>query len=243
MGALAHFLEEEGLPTTHVSLIRLHTEKIKPPRALWAPFIFGRPFGAPNDPAFQTKIIMAALKLLEAPAGPVLEDFDEDAPSAGEAAQPWACPVSLPAPAETEKLGGALQAEIAQLAAWYNQTLKEHGRTTVGVSGLEPQQIGEFLAAFLEGDPPGNPRPDMGLPWVVKLATEDLKAFYLEAATAQPGMRFPNSGRLTDWFWEQTTAGRVYTQLSKQFGKSEDFETKLLGRVLMVPVNRAAAKK
>ena len=77
---LAHFLEEEGLPTTQVSLIRLHTEKTKPPRALWVPFEFGRPFGVPNGPAFQKRVLLAALALLVAPGGPVLEDFPEDAP-------------------------------------------------------------------------------------------------------------------------------------------------------------------
>ena len=34
MGGLAHTLEDEGIATTQISLIRLHTEKIKPPRAL-----------------------------------------------------------------------------------------------------------------------------------------------------------------------------------------------------------------
>ena len=48
---LAHFFEEEGLPTTQISLIRLHTEITKPPRALWVSFELGRPLGVPGDPA------------------------------------------------------------------------------------------------------------------------------------------------------------------------------------------------
>ena len=32
MGGLAHYIEDEGVPTTQISLIREHTEKIKPPR-------------------------------------------------------------------------------------------------------------------------------------------------------------------------------------------------------------------
>jgi len=35
-----------------VSLIREQTAAIRPPRALWVPFMLGRPFGVPNDPAF-----------------------------------------------------------------------------------------------------------------------------------------------------------------------------------------------
>ena len=78
MGALAHYLEAEGVPTTQVSLIREHTETIHPPRALWVPFELGRPLGAPEDPGLQRRVLLAALNLLEAPEGPVLLDFPEE---------------------------------------------------------------------------------------------------------------------------------------------------------------------
>jgi hypothetical protein len=44
---------------------------------LWVPFELGRPLGLPDDPALQTRVLVAALKLLEAEKGPVLEDFVE----------------------------------------------------------------------------------------------------------------------------------------------------------------------
>lgn len=78
MGGLAHYLEDEGIPTTQISLIREHTTTMRPPRALWVPFPLGRPFGAPDDPALQRRTLLAALKLLEADAGPVLDDFPVD---------------------------------------------------------------------------------------------------------------------------------------------------------------------
>ena len=68
------------MPTTQISLIREHTEKIKPPRALWVPFELGRPIGVPDDTAFQTRVVAAALELFDAPSGPVLMDYPEDAP-------------------------------------------------------------------------------------------------------------------------------------------------------------------
>ena len=98
MGALAHYLEDEGLPTTQISLIREHTEKIKPPRALWVPFELGRPLGAPGDAAFQTRVLRRVLSLLEASSGPVLEDFSEEAPVAIESPTAVVCPVNFPAP-------------------------------------------------------------------------------------------------------------------------------------------------
>ena len=62
MSALGHYLEEEGIATTQISLIREHTEAMKPPRALWVPFVLGRPFGVPNDAAFQRRVVLAALR-------------------------------------------------------------------------------------------------------------------------------------------------------------------------------------
>jgi hypothetical protein len=39
-----------------ISLVREHTEKINPPRALWVPFELGRPVGPPDEPAFQRRV-------------------------------------------------------------------------------------------------------------------------------------------------------------------------------------------
>ena len=49
--------------TNHqISLIRVHTETIKPPRALWVPIDLGRPLGTPNDSAFQKRVLVSALR-------------------------------------------------------------------------------------------------------------------------------------------------------------------------------------
>ena len=67
---------------------------MKPPRALWVPFELGRPFGVPNDPDFQQRVLLDALELIEADEGPILKDYAEEAPPiTGEAT--WACPVDF----------------------------------------------------------------------------------------------------------------------------------------------------
>jgi len=38
---LARALETAGIATTSISMVREHTEKVKPPRALFVPFPFG----------------------------------------------------------------------------------------------------------------------------------------------------------------------------------------------------------
>ena len=83
------------MATTQISLIREHTERIRPPRALWVPFELGRPLGVPDDEAFQIRVLLHALKLLEARSGPVLEDFPEEAPLTEHSLDGWACPIDL----------------------------------------------------------------------------------------------------------------------------------------------------
>ena len=77
MGVLSRALERAGLVTVGVTLVREHTEKVNPPRALWVPYPYGRPLGAPDDPRLQHEIIRAALDLYAAPAGPVMAEFPE----------------------------------------------------------------------------------------------------------------------------------------------------------------------
>ncbi len=238
MGGLAHYLEQEGLATTQISLIRLHTEKIVPPRALWVPYPLGRPLGVPGDAEFQKRVLRAALALLEAPEGPVLQDYPEEAPES-EDQGPWACPLSLPRPQEgwddRQRLALQFQAEMARLASWYQLSRERRGRTIYGVSGLEPPELSDFLAGFLQEHPPENPRPRLSLAGLIKLASEDLKSYYLEAATARPGAAPPHSQGLEDWFWGTTAAGQVLLHIQKFCREHQDPEMQLQGKLLLVP--------
>ena len=229
-------MEAEGLPTTQISLIRPHTEKIKPPRALWVPFELGRPLGEPNDPGFQKRVIRAALELFNRPSVPVLEDFPEDAPSqsirgAGEGA--WACPVSF-SQEEGADLREALHLEVWQLSSWYRMAYVKNVRTTVGVSGLDIRVAAGLLADLALGVEVENPLPDTSWPSTLRLAAEDVKAYYMEAVTAQPGQT-GTAKEITDWFWGETKAGEVLRALKEVALKSDDEEMKLLGSLLLVP--------
>ncbi|MBS4032545.1 MAG: hypothetical protein KGZ63_14150 [Clostridiales bacterium] len=224
---LAHFLEEEGLATTQISLIRLHTDVIKPPRALWVPFELGRPLGEPNNPAFQKRVLMSALGLLEAPRGPLLIDFPDDTPLLGGAPVMLACPYVPPAEdAETtqaDRLCKTFKTEMTSMRPWYDQALKKRGRTIVGISKLTPEAIADFLCSFLEGSTPTqNPRQDVSLAYQLGYSVEDLKAYYYEAITAQPGADVLSSEDLDKWFWENTVAGKFLRELRGICLKNED---------------------
>jgi hypothetical protein len=83
VSALAHYLEEEGIATVAIALIRPQAERTKPPRALWVPFELGRPLGPPSDAAFQSPVLLAALHMLVEGGGPVrIADFADDDPRA-----------------------------------------------------------------------------------------------------------------------------------------------------------------
>ncbi len=244
VGALAHYLEREGLATTGISLIRLHTEKVRPPRALWVPFELGRPLGAPNDISFQRKVLDATFALLSANEGPVLEDFPEEAPADTDAAEAMVCPVDLkPPPVDIDAGGGyraALEEEVGRLAPWYELAQRGRGRTTFGLSGLQPSALPGFVTAFLDGETPDNPIPDQPLARSLKLATDDLKAFYQEAVTAQPGSA--TGRRVDDWMWDETVLGRVLFALSDVCGRSDDPVMARVGTNSLVP-RRVAARR
>ena len=131
MSGLAKYLEDEGLATVAIALVRRQAEQVAPPRALWVSFPLGRPFGTPGQGAFQRRVLRAALALLERPHGPVLEDFPDDAPAMAAPDRPWQPPfehsVATPG-ADTE----AVIEELAALAPRYRASVKRRGRTTVG---------------------------------------------------------------------------------------------------------------
>ena len=239
MGALAHYLEDEGLPTTQISLIREHTEKIKPPRALWVPFELGRPLGAPGDAAFQTRVLRRVLSLLEASSGPVLEDFSEEAPVAIESPTAVVCPVNFPAPVkdltDIERLNETFQQEIHELRSWYDLTVSQRGRTTVGASRLTIDALGTFIGSFLDGTIPESPRPDIASLALLRLAVEDLKAYYFEALASQPGQKNATSTTLANWFWRETTAGQVMYTLQKCGLESDDKHWQTFSQNWLVP--------
>lgn len=243
MGGLAHYFEEDGLATTQISLIRVHTETIKPPRALWVSFDLGRPLGEPNDPKFQTRVLKAALDLLDEPAGPVLIDFPEDAAYMADSG-PWACPVSFDTADEDlsqeEKLITVFKKEMNSLRNWYDIAIKERGRTTVNASGISVEKLPDFLTDILLGKEPENPNPAYPLPHTLNLATDDLKAFYFEAVIAQPG-GIGSPTQLADWFYQETAAAKMLYAIRDKAATSEDGFMKIVAGALIIPGDRAKA--
>jgi hypothetical protein len=71
--------------------------------------------------------------------------------------------------------------------------------------------------------------------YTLKLAAEDLKAYYMEGITAQPGQESASSESITEWFWSETKAGQLLLAVRTALGKSEDGLLKIVGGGLIVP--------
>ncbi len=242
MGGLAHIIEGEGIPTTQISLIRVHTEKIKPPRALAVPFELGRPLGAPNEPDFQRRVLEDVLQLFERPSGPVLEDFPDTPPGVEEEAQGWACPVNFAPPAEdisdADLVYQALVQEVNLLRPWYDEAVKNFKRSAFGISGSTPEEIARVIANVLI-DPEGTPPPIEGETTAVgfKRMADDMRYFYTEAAIARPDQR-TSDVEVANWLWGETTLGKVLVAIRDYAMESEDPSFKALAPTAMVPTHQ-----
>ena len=218
--------------------MRENTEQIRPPRALWVPFPLGRPFGAPHDPGFQREVVRAVLALLERRDGPViLEDFPKDVPGQHDEAdmEGMVCPVRLPRPAQTEQSAIIIdiKREMARLAPWRERFLAANGRTIVGISGMAIEEAVAFLGTILETG--CSDRVDDGdLGMAVRNATEDLRNWYAEAASARPGGA-ASAQQLADWFWGDTAAGAAILALHPVALASDNITLRHVGERALVP--------
>jgi len=219
---LARALESEGIATTSISMVREHTLKVKPPRALFVPFPFGYALGRPGDPALQHRVLRAALDLLAEPAGPVLRDLPDDAEPGVEPAAPVQASAITPAAGVPED--PAL--ETAQMRQYHEQWLaRSGGRTAFGLSGVPATRfrgVVRFLQAFAAGDDAEMAeRPaEVPLPSFIRYCADDWKALYFEGRLA---MKPSSSGDdVTRWFWGETAAGQVLRRVRERLDASDD---------------------
>lgn len=222
MSALGHYLEEEGIASVAIALIRPQAEKTRPPRALFVPFELGRPIGPPSDAAFQKRVILAALGMLVEGGGPLrIKDFPDDDPR--EAPDPaWKPPI----PPATRYGADAVETELRALAPAYAASCTRRERSTVGLSGMPPAECGAHFATWLRVERPASPVGDMSPALALRFALDDLKAFALEAALSSGAK--PSSQQLGDWLWNDTALGAAIQALRREFLAGDDERLKQL---------------
>jgi len=239
---LGHILEAQGIATIVVGLVPQHVKIMRPPRALVVPFEMGRPFGEPNAVALQHEVLSEALALLDAAGpGPLIETLEvEVAPL--ETAEAWVCPVSFSAATSGAAVADRLLDETRLLMPWFDQSEKQRGHSAMGASGMDVENICNWLCEFTdEPRPEESPVAERTLGETFKLAVEDLKAFYLEAATAHPGSGTARS--INNWFWDETAAGELLWDLRQQLRKDPDDVVRIHAARTLVPEAQVSRRK
>jgi hypothetical protein len=219
---LARIIEKAGIATVSLSLVREHTEKIKPPRALYVPFPFGLAVGRPNDAAEQRRVLDMAFDMLHAASGPVLRDYPDDGTNED------GSPVQA---SEVERTPVALELadEVTAMRRYWETWELRHGRTAVGASRVKPQRfrgVVRFLEAYARGDDEDSTdRPsDIGTLDFVRLAVSDLKALYIEARlVTHPD---ESSAARQRWLWGETALGGFIRRLADAMNASDDPATR-----------------
>ena len=170
-------------------------------------------------------VLRSLLALFAAESGPVIEDYPHDPPAKAESDSVWSCVLPLPpldpGSSPIESLKQSLLSEVGSLAPWYEEALRQSERTTFGLSGVTADSMPE-IAAFLAGVASGeNPEMPFGLsdtsPGMIRYLTEDVKAYYMEAATEQPGSHPPGGTRMWTWFYHETRMGKVLYDIRDRF--------------------------
>ena len=219
---LARALEAEGIATTSISMVREHTEKVKPPRALFVPFPFGHAFGRPGDAALQHRVLAAALELFAAPAGPVLRDFPDEA-EPGDAPP---APVQASAIAPAAGLSDDAVTETKSTCGPHEQWMASSGgRTAFGLAGLPAARFDDvvrFLQRFAAGeDADMDERPrDLPLPDFIRYCADDLKTLHIEGrlvATPEAG-----GDEIARWFWSRTATAQLLRAVRDRLDASDN---------------------
>ena len=214
------------------------------------PFELGRPLGSPGNAGFQHQVLAALFALLEnTKPGSYLQEFQQDAPAAytdaasGDSSyvspydsEAWACPVSFANPAADEVTDG-VQQEVVSLQPWFDRAKQRRGRSATGTSSLNIEQVLTLLTNLHDGVAPSVTIP-IGIAFgdLFKLAAEDLKMFYAEAAMEQPN---PGSSQaLQHWFWNETQAGTLLFALADRCAEHIDPLIKFHATFTLVPAQR-----
>ena len=225
---MAHMLEERGLPTTVLAIVLSQVVKTRPPRAVMTPFMLGRPLGEPNDAAFQRRVLLQALRLLERTDGPViLEHFPDDNPGWFDRPD-WVPAVTLPAPGAVADW----QAELDLVVPAWERFKTRFGRTTVGLAAQPPEDWAVFATSFLTGALPTVPAHDTPA-LALRFLCDDIKALYGEAVQADGAP--PLARQIDTWFWRQTVAGKLLIALRAAAMVSENNALKTVGGRFFVP--------
>lgn len=165
-------------------------------------------------------------------------DYPVDADQSSDTSEPLACPVNFQTRQDsgstTDTMLEALQGELSTMQTWYDLACEKSAGTTPGISGLTIQQVKDLFTDFISGKIESQDSNDGKISDLLRLASEDLKAFYFKAVSAQPGQS-TDVTVLADWFWGDTYAALCINEVRKSCLTREDNDMQLAGKLLLIP--------
>ncbi len=135
-----------------------------------------------------------------------------------------------------ERLRSAFKREVAELCPWYDLSIERHDRTAM--VEFTPESASELLGTFGTGEQPVIMTADLSLATDLRLAAQDLKAFYFEAAIARPGSASPTSSEFNKWFFQKTAAGCILKAVKERCLKEADESLRKTGAMLLIPLDQ-----
>ena len=117
---------------------------------------------------------------------------------------------------------------------------EQNGRTTLGFSGINLDKLSEYLVSFISDPDTTQPRLDLPRHQMLKLAIDEHRAYFYEAASAQPGSA--SDVELADWFYGQTTIGKILLAINETCNKTDDEVLKMMSNRRIIPTHQQHLK-
>ena len=119
----------------------------------------------------------------------------------------------------------------------------ERGRTLFGASGAAADQVAEVAEAVVSVAESGMvleaPASDVewafDMPLLIRHLADDLRTFYHEAITGQPGPGAPNHDALNAWIFSSTVLGETLLQIADHLSEVDGNPMAQLVRGLLIP--------
>jgi hypothetical protein len=120
------------------------------------------------------------------------------------------------------------------LRPWYDEARRgAGGRRLDGLTNLEPDVLARFLIRFRDDAKAASPLEGVAALRAVKLAADDLKHFYYQAALARPGA-ITDVG-IANWFFGGTRMGNLFLQIRERYLSSDNEGLQRLAQLQLVP--------